>query len=167
MIVVDVNVLIAAFRADHPHHSLANPWFSSRLAGPEHIIVLDAVWTGFLRIVTHPAVFLQPSNLAEAAKFIKDVCAAPAYTTMPAPPDAPARLASLCLESQSTGNLVPDAWIAMCALASGSDVATFDRDFRRFDALRLLTPVAAGQTATHTSDLGCGDDPLPSSAATK
>ena len=34
-IVVDVNVLLAAHRDDHPHHALVHPWLTDLLAGVE------------------------------------------------------------------------------------------------------------------------------------
>lgn len=37
-------------------------------------------------------------------------------------------------------NLVPDAYIATVAITHGCPVATFDRDFRRFDDLTVVTP---------------------------
>jgi predicted nucleic acid-binding protein len=42
----------------------------------------------------------------------------------------------------ATGNLVPDAYIASVVLGYDCPVATFDRDFRRFDGPRIVTPAA-------------------------
>lgn len=140
MIVLDVNVLVAAFRQDHPHHSVARPWLIAALEADQPIVVPDSVWVGFVRVVTHPTVFAQPSPIEETSEFIDAVCRAPAFAIVTPPTDAPARLAELCRDSQATGNLVPDAWIAVIALALGAAVATFDRDFRRFDGLRIVTP---------------------------
>ncbi len=140
MIVLDVNVLIAAFRRDHPHHEAAYPWLATRLGGLDDVIVPDAVWSGFLRIVTHPSAMRQPSSIDEAASFVHDVISAPAYRPVRTPDDSASRLAELCQQSQATGNLVPDAYIASVALSLGCPVATFDRDFRRFDGLAIVTP---------------------------
>lgn len=142
MIVLDVNILVAAFRQDHPHHATALPWLSNVLAGYDEIAIPDAVWTGFLRIVTHPAAMKQPSSLQEAAAFIRDLTSAPAYASGAHVERAVERLVELCQVSQATGNLVPDAYIASIALAYGCPVATFDRDFRRFDGLAIITPTA-------------------------
>lgn len=140
MIVLDVNVLIAAFRSDHPHHTIANPWLSELLGGYDDVVVPDSVWVGFLRIVTHPMAMTQPSALDEAAEFVREVVSAPAYLTAAPFTEAASRLVELCRESQATGNLVPDAYIASVALGYGCPVATFDRDFRRFDGLTVVTP---------------------------
>lgn len=140
MILLDVNVLVAAFRTDHPHHAIAHPWLSEALGGHDDIVVIDAVWVGFLRLVTHPAALEQPSSLDEAALFMEEVVAAPAYLTAAPLIEGASHLVALCQQSQATGNLVPDAYIASVALGYGCAVATFDRDFRRFDGLKIVTP---------------------------
>lgn len=140
MIVLDVNVLIAAFRADHPHHTITHPWLSALLGSQDDVVVPDPVWVGFLRIVTHPSAMVQPSTLDEAAVFIRDVVSAPAYLTAAPFTESASLLVELCRESQATGNLVPDAYIASVALGYTCPVATFDRDFRRFDGLAIVTP---------------------------
>lgn len=140
MIVLDVNVLLAAFRSDHPHHALAHPWLSDLLGGYDDVVVPDPVWVGFLRIATHPSVFAEPSTLDDAAAFIRDATSAPAYLTAAPFAESASRLVALCLASQATGNLLPDAYIASIALGYDCPVATFDRDFRRFDGLTIVTP---------------------------
>jgi toxin-antitoxin system PIN domain toxin len=142
MIVVDVNVLVAAFRQDHPHHATAHPWLQQALGGFDDIVIPDAVWTGFLRIVTLRGAFAVPSSLEEAASFILAVVSAPAYLTAAPFAENATRLVALCRASDATGNLVPDAYIASVALGYDCPVATFDRDFRRFDGLRIVTPAA-------------------------
>lgn len=142
MIVLDVNVLVAAFRQDHPQHATAHPWLAGLLGGYDDVVVPDAVWTGFVRIVTLKGAFAQPSSLDETASFIRDVVGAPAYLTAAPLAESATRLIALCQDSQATGNLVPDAYIASVALGYACPVATFDRDFRRFDGLRIVTPSA-------------------------
>ncbi|OJU38794.1 MAG: hypothetical protein BGN97_10735 [Microbacterium sp. 69-10] len=140
MIVIDVNVLVAAFRQDHPHHEIAHTWLGQALGGFDDVVIPDAVWTGFLRIVTLRGAFAVPSTLDEASDFIRVVVAAPAYLTAAPFTESATRLVALCQESDSTGNLVPDAYIASVALGYDCPVATFDRDFRRFDGVRVVTP---------------------------
>ncbi|MFT4259618.1 TA system VapC family ribonuclease toxin [Microbacterium sp.] len=121
-------------------HEVTHPWLAELLGGQDDVVVPDAVWVGFLRIVTHPNALLQPSTLDEAASFITDVVGAPAYLTAAPFTESATRLVHLCRESQASGNLVPDAYIASVALGYGCPVATFDRDFRRFDGLAIVTP---------------------------
>jgi predicted nucleic acid-binding protein len=48
----DVNVLVAAFRADHPHHGPAGGWLDSGIAEAAPLTVVRLVAVAFLRLVT-------------------------------------------------------------------------------------------------------------------
>ena len=139
MVIPDVNVLIYAFRKDMPSHGDAHSWLTTCLGDPaEEVLVPDLVWVGFLRICTNPRIFNEPSSTEEATDFVKSVLAQPSYRTMPVLGIEP--LMNLLNESQSRGDLVTDAYIACVARQLGATVATYDRDFRRFDDVRLITP---------------------------
>jgi len=53
-------------------------------------------------------------------------------------------LRTLLVRSQARGPLVSDAHLAALALEHGAVLATTDRDFTRFEGLRLLDPLRAG-----------------------
>src|SRR5690606_35149232 len=53
VILLDVNVVLAAFRQDHAHHSLARPWLERTISTGTGILVPDAVWVGFVRLATN------------------------------------------------------------------------------------------------------------------
>lgn len=138
MIVVDVNVLVAAHRGDHPEHDRARAFLQGALAS-DTVIVPDLVWAGFLRIVTNRRVFPVPTPPGEAVAFIH---AALSASTRRAPGGLELLDAflDLVLDSNAAGDLVPDAYIASTAIENGCPVATFDRDFRRFDDIRIVEP---------------------------
>ena len=46
----------------------------------------------------------------------------------------------LCTASAVRGNLAPDAYLAALAIESGCEWVTTDRDFARFDGLRIRSP---------------------------
>lgn len=141
MIVVDVNLLVAASRRDHVHHPIARPFFSDALAHDD-VIVPDAVWSGFLRVVTSRRIFHVPTPMADAISFVRAVTSSSRYRLVAGLVDGLDPLLSLIEASESTSDLVPDAYIAAVAMAHGCPVATLDRDFRRFDGLRIVTPTA-------------------------
>lgn len=140
MILVDVNVLVAAHRADHSHHALVTPWFEALLDGAEAFTVPDAVWASFIRIVTHRRIFPVPSPTGDAFAFVRAVRAQPGH--LPTAPSARHLdvFERVCADGQATGDLVPDAYLAALALDQGAAVATLDRDFTRFAGLRVVTP---------------------------
>lgn len=142
MIVLDVNVVLAAYRADHVHHEAVRPWLERQLSEGEHIVVPDLVWVGFLRLVTNPRIFTAPSGVEQAFEFVEALTAQPAYVAFPGLPQGLSRLRRLSIDSDARGNLIPDAYVAAVADSLACAVATLDRDFRRFDGLRLVTPGA-------------------------
>jgi hypothetical protein len=48
----------------------------------------------------------------------------------------------LCRESRARGNLIADAYLAALAIESGCEWVTTDRDYARFDGLKLVNPLA-------------------------
>ena len=142
MIVLDVNVLLAAFRADHAHHPLARPWLESTLSSGTPILVPDFAWVGFVRLVTNIHIFEVPSTPAEAFEFVDSICSMPSYTGIPGLSDGLTAFRELVLESDAWGNLIPDAYLASVARAHAAPIASFDRDFRRFDGVEIIVPGA-------------------------
>lgn len=70
---LDVNVLVAASRSDHPHHKAARIWLEESLAHAATgrvVLLLPMVVTSFLRLVTHPKVFAPPTPINAAVGFI-------------------------------------------------------------------------------------------------
>ncbi len=60
----DVNVLVAGSRLDHPHHGPALVWLDAALKDCEQgrpLAIYPMVAAGFLRLVTHPKVFVRPT----------------------------------------------------------------------------------------------------------
>ncbi len=138
MNVPDVNVLIGLFRPEHPHHAAARSWWATSRAAGEPFTVPEVVWSGFARVVTNPRAFTVAASFAEAWAFVESVTRQPTHRTYAAHPRTLAEFARLAGESGARGNLVADAYIAACAAAYGGTVVTFDRDYRRFDGLRVL-----------------------------
>lgn len=137
MIVVDVNVLVAAHMAGHPHHSTALRALTAALEA-DTVIIPDAVWSGFLRIVTNPRIFVQPALIDEAIAFTRAVCATENYRHLPGLTNTIGPFLDLVKQSAATAALVPDAYIAAIAQSHSCPVMTFDRDFRRFDGVELV-----------------------------
>ncbi|MCL2482147.1 MAG: PIN domain-containing protein [Propionibacteriaceae bacterium] len=147
MIVVDVNVLVYAHRQDSESHDPARAWLEDKLGTPgEDIVIPDLVWVGFARVSTNARVFREPSTINDVSAFVREIVSQPTYRAIPGLSTGIEPLLTEIDQGQARGNLVVDAYIASVARHIGASVATFDRDFRRFDGLRLITP---GQTESH------------------
>jgi toxin-antitoxin system PIN domain toxin len=140
----DVNVLVAAYRADHPHHTTARTWLEQALtqaASGATFSVMPMVTASFLRLVTSPKIFQQPTPIDDAVAFIDALLAAPGVRQSLAGAEWP-HLGSLCVERQLSGNDLPDAWLAACVMHHGEHLVTFDRDFRKLLPRGQLTILA-------------------------
>jgi uncharacterized protein len=73
MLLVDVNVLVYAHRADTPRHVEYRRWLEKLMTSPEAYGVSPLVLSGFLRIVTHRQVFNPPTPLETALAFASEV----------------------------------------------------------------------------------------------
>lgn len=141
MIVLDVNVLVAAFRADHTHHERVRPWLTETLASGAAIGVPDVVWVGFVRLCTNPRVFPVVSSIDETLAFVRALTAQPGYVHLGGLHDDLGVFLTVVASSEAAANLTTDAYIAAVALSLAAAVATLDRDFRRFDGLRIIEPL--------------------------
>src|SRR5215471_10076041 len=108
------------------------PWLTVLKHSPS----CDFVLSGFLRIVTHPAIFSPPAPIDDALSFVEVIRSRPNFV----PLNPGARhweiFAGLCTATRASGNLVPDAYLAALAIESGSDWISTDRDYARFPGLR-------------------------------
>jgi uncharacterized protein len=135
---LDVNVVLAAQRADHPHHETVRGWFDQLIAGDEPFAVPMTVWASFLRLTTHRRIFEVPTPRDEAFEFVTAVSAQPHYLGVGPGHRHLALLRGLCDEADALGDLVPDAVLAAIAREQDCEIATLDRDFARFPSVRHL-----------------------------
>ena len=141
MLLPDVNVLVYAHRSDTRDHERYRRWLESVLAGDAAFAVSDLVLSGFLRVVTHPRVFAEPTRLEVALRFVADVRERPTCVVVAPGPRHWDIFQRLCRESGAKGNLVPDAYLAAIAIEGGLEWVTTDRDYARFPGLRWRHPL--------------------------
>lgn len=143
MIVVDVNVLVAAAHRDATGHQDTAAWLTRVLQGPEPVGLADLALTGAVRVLTSARIFSDPAPPVSAVDFVEAVRSAPAALPLPATTATWQRFAALVAGDHAVrGNLVPDAWLAALALSHGGRMATFDRGFARFPGLAVEIPAA-------------------------
>lgn len=136
----DVNVLVSAFRRDSPHHAACRKWLEAAVSGDAPFGVSRLALNALVRTTTNVRVFANPSTIAEAFGFCDDILSLPHCHTV-----APAErhweiFRQLCIETQTRGARVTDAWFAALAIESGCEWITLDGDFARFPRLRWQRP---------------------------
>lgn len=142
MILIDTNVVLAAQRDDHPEHSVARPWFEHLVDGSEQFGIPTTVWGSYLRLTTNRRIFTVPTPLSDAFAFLDTTRARPHHVTCEPGPRHFELLARVCDNDDANGDLIPDAILAAIALENGASVASFDRDFARFDDIEWVRPNA-------------------------
>lgn len=140
MVLIDVNVLVYAFRRDAPNHLRYAEWLRELMDSNATFGMADLVLSGFVRIVTHPAIFDPPSTVERAIRFANQIRRHPRCVNMVPGPRHWDVFMTLCRETGARGNLVLDAYLAALAIESGAEWITTDRGFARFRGLRWRHP---------------------------
>lgn len=140
MKLIDVNILVAAHREDTDSHSVIRPWLESQLAGATGLAVSDLVFSGFLRIVTHPKIFKIPTPMDQALEFVSDLRSRASVTIVKPGAGHWDIFVGLCTSADARGNLISDAYHAALAIEYGIEWITLDKGFSRYLGLRWSCP---------------------------
>ena len=140
LFVPDVNVLIYAFRTDSTEHILHRDWLNSALR-TDRIGLADTILSGFVRIVTNPRIFAEPTPTGAALGFVRALADSPRSEWVRQGLAAWERFELLARADPGVrGNLVPDAHIAALCLENSATLVTRDRGFARFPGLKTVAP---------------------------
>lgn len=137
----DVNVLIAASRSDHPHHKIAYSWLDEAVvscADGATLRLMPMVVASFLRLVTNAKIFVHPTPVEDAAKFLDAILSVPGVEMPYLGAEWPI-MRQLCVEKNLTANDIPDAWLAAAVIQLGEHLVTFDTDFKKLLKRAQLT----------------------------
>ena len=137
---VDVNVLVDAHRPEAPHHTVVRNWLDDARQGMEPIGLAPIVASGFLRIVTHPRIFEEPTPMDIALGYVSALRASPAVTAVLPGERHWQIFTDLCVSLELRGNDVPDAFLAALAIEVGATWVSSDRGFSKYPDLTLEHP---------------------------
>jgi toxin-antitoxin system PIN domain toxin len=136
----DVNVLVAAFRGNHPAHEQARGWLERLLQSSERFGLSEYVLSGFLRVVTHRTTAIGQVSTEEALAFTGHLLTAGGATRLRPGTGHWAIFTDLLRSTSTAGGRVSDAYHAALAIENDCEWVTFDRDFARFPGLRWTSP---------------------------
>ena len=140
MILPDVNVLIYAFRKDVPQHSVCNSWLTGVLANEARFGMSPLALGALIRVTTNPRSYRDPSTLAESFTFCDYVTGQPNCQIVEPGERHWDIFQRLCIETDTRGARVTDAWYAALAIEWGCEWVTMDRDYARFPGLKWSVP---------------------------
>jgi toxin-antitoxin system PIN domain toxin len=142
VILPDVNVLIYAFRGDTPHHTVCRSWLNAVVEEDAQFGIAPVALSAVARITTNPRIFRQPSPLPEAFAFCGNLLGQPHCEAVEPGERHWEIFRRLCVETDTRGPRITDAWFAALAIEHGCTWITFDRDFARFPGLDWREPQA-------------------------
>jgi toxin-antitoxin system PIN domain toxin len=141
MDLLDANILIGAFRRDHPDHAVLKGWLEGTLNKGLALTFPSLVEVAFLRIVTHPDIFQVPSSLEEAVEFLRVIQESGFFRETPWTQGMRSQWRRWCESPGLRGNDVNDAYIAASAAGAGCRLVSRDGGFKRFPGLDWWNPV--------------------------
>lgn len=141
MIIPDLNILLYAVDASSARHRACREWLEKAINDSgEEVGIPWVVHLGFLRLTTSPKVFSQPLSIDESLAWLEHLRSAPSVVSVDPGRGHVAILRHLLLVVGTGGNLTTDAHLAALALENDAVLVTGDRDFERFQGLRLHCP---------------------------
>ncbi|MGW0809579.1 TA system VapC family ribonuclease toxin [Nonomuraea sp. NPDC002799] len=141
MLLVDVNVLINAFRKEAADHHRCHAFVEEMVNGASSYAVSDFVVNGFIRTVTNRRVYVQPDPLERALTFAQIYRNQPQASVIAGESRHWEIFTRLSRQAGAAGNLIPDAYLAALAIEHGCEFVTCDKDFARFEGLRWRSPL--------------------------
>lgn len=140
-VLVDANILIYAKFSDFPQHEAARVWLDAALNAPDPLAMPWISLMAFLRITTNRRLFRAPLKVDEALTQVTE-WAARSNVWHPEPSERFGLIFStLVRQSQASGNLVTDAYLAALAREHGLTVISSDSDFAHFEDVKWQNPL--------------------------
>lgn len=140
VILVDVNVLIYAFRRDTAHHAVCKPWLDNVIGGDARFGMAPLALCAVARLATNPRIFKSPSSIEEAFAFCENLLSQPHCEAVWPGERHWTIFKRLCIETGTRGPRITDAWFAALAIEHGCTWITCDRDYARFPGLNWKGP---------------------------
>lgn len=143
MILIDVNLLVAATMTTADDHDAARSWLRGRLAGTARVGLPWASLTGFVRVSGQPRAWERPMPVATALSVVRSWLSRPC-AWIPEPGPRHLDIVDALLRPQPSVRLVTDAHLAAIALEHGLELCSRDHDFARWTeaGLRSRDPLA-------------------------
>lgn len=140
-VAIDANLLLHAANRDSPDHVAAETALRSLIEDDSVKYLFWPVILAFVRIATHPGVFRQPLSYDNAVANVEQLLRNP---TVRSPGESSSFWSSMRSATDKVnprGNLWTDAHIVALMKEHGvTSILTNDRDFRKFDGIRVIDP---------------------------
>lgn len=141
MVLLDVNILVHAWRPAADRHAEYRRWLESTVFSDQSFGVSELVLSGFLRVVTNPGMWGKGHDAEAAFDFVGRLRERANCVIFAPGARHWSIFLDLCRKSDARGNLISDAYHAALAIEHGCEWITADRHFARFPGLRWRHPL--------------------------
>ena len=140
---LDVNPLAYASNDASPFHSRARAAIDQLVRADEPVYLFWPVVMGYLRVATNRKAFRAPLSFEDAIANMEDLLRLPHFRSGSERFEFMRVLRDIGTALPLQGDLISDAHIvALMRQHDVSTVWTHDRDFRKFDGIRVVDPFA-------------------------
>ncbi len=144
IVAVDVNILVYASDAGCPDFAPARAFLDDLLDGSDLLCLTWPTIAGYLRVTTSPVAMRQPLDTAEATFNVNLLLERTRTRVLMEEPGFWEVYRELLVAHRARTKLVHDVHLASLLKQHGvRRLYTRDRDFRRFDFLEVVDPLAA------------------------
>lgn len=141
-VLLDTNVLVAAFFQEHEHHAVARALLDRVHAGELSACVVPQILAEFFAVVTDSRRVTSPRKPDKALEAIEKLLSISGMNILPVPVDVVPRWIILVRQNPATRGAIFDHQLAATMLGNGVHrIYTFNRnDFEKFHQLEVLMP---------------------------
>jgi uncharacterized protein len=141
MILSDANILIYSYNKSAQEHEVCKKWFEEQLSKPDAFAFSWQAITAFMRITTTARLFPQTFTYEQVSVFVESWLSQPNVKILSPTSRHWTIFSRIIRENKIQGPLMMDAHLAALAIEHGATLATTDRDFARFDGLKIVNPL--------------------------
>lgn len=146
MILPDVNLLVYAYNEAAPLHAAARAWWEGLVGRGRPVALSWAVIFGFVRLTTHPEVFVDPLRPDEALDRVASWLERPEIRIVEPGPRHLVIVRELFAATGVAASLTTDTHLAALAIEHQCQLHSNDADFGRFPGLLWHNPLQPGRT---------------------
>ncbi len=136
MTLPDVNIFVYAFRHDAAHHAISRAWLNKTVSNDSRFAVSKLTLAAFVQIVTNTRSYPKATSSSDAFAFCNNLLSQPHCDALEPGERHWDIFQRLCIETNTRGADITDAWFAALAIEWGCEWVTFDRDFLKFPGLK-------------------------------
>jgi toxin-antitoxin system PIN domain toxin len=140
-VTVDVNVLLHSSDESSAFHAKARELLERLARGPDLLYLFWPVLMAYLRLATHPAIFPRPLSVEAATANVDQLLGLPHARAVGEGDDFWRVYGAVTSGLVVRGHLVSDAHLVALMRENGiGTLWTHDRDFRKFEGVRVRDP---------------------------